>query len=272
MLSRGGEWDGRTISAKLTGIPPSFYGYVMEELNETANVPVPRGYLRNYRCRKVMYDNLSASNVRMKYDTHILRVLDEDHLDAVRTVFGTTFGVGCCLHVPSMKMIRDNPLLKATVWLRNMDPIRVVSCLTDEYDLEPAKSKPVALFSEDSLKGGKRMKLHTSYRGLDIRYTVGKNLLPELTVQCRFVKLRGDLIAVLKLHGIVNTPADSDSESLSLQVEIGDYLHVQGKKAYVVQEICRDGTVQCVSPTFPENDPIVITMEEANQYLLLSIK
>jgi hypothetical protein len=36
MLSRGGEWNGCTISAKLTGIPPSFYGYVMEELNETA--------------------------------------------------------------------------------------------------------------------------------------------------------------------------------------------------------------------------------------------
>jgi hypothetical protein len=49
-------------------------------------------------------------------------------------------------------------------------------------------------------------------------------------------------------------------------------LNVDGKKAYRVDEICDDGTVRCVSPSFPENDPIVLTVEEANHYFLLSIK
>jgi hypothetical protein len=93
VLSRGGEWNGRTVSAKLTGIPSSFYAYVMEELNQSTRVPAPHGILRNSRCRKVMFDNLSACNVRMKVETGILRVADEEHLDAVRSVFGTTFGV-----------------------------------------------------------------------------------------------------------------------------------------------------------------------------------
>lgn len=271
-LSRGGEWNGRTVSAKLAGIPSSFYGYIFEEINQRTMQPVPHGVVRNSRCHKVMFDNLSACNVRTKLETDILRFSEEEHLDAVRNVFGNTFGVGCCIQVPSMKMLRDNPSLKATVWLRNMDPIRVVSCISDEEDLEPGKEKPIAVCSSVLKEKGKRMKLLSSYRGLDIRYSVGRNGLPELSVQCRFVKLRGDSMAVCKLHGRNGTESESDSESSSLHVEIGDYLHVQGKKAYVVQEICNDGTVRCVSPTFPTNEPLVLTIEEANQYLLLGIK
>lgn len=271
-LSRGGEWNGRTASAKLIGVPSSFYGYVKDEINERVQDPVPHGFLRNSRCRKVMFDNLSASNVRSKVENSILRVVDENHLDAVRGVFGTTFGVGCCIPVPSMKMIRDNPCLKATVWLRNMDPIRIVSCINEENDMEPGKAKPIAVSSSEICENGKRMKLLSSYRGLDLRYSVGRNSVPELSVQCRFVKLRGDSVAVSKLHGRVNYESESESVSSNLQVEIGDYLNVDGKKAYVVQEICTDGTVRCVSPSFPENDPIVLTVAEANQYLMLSIK
>jgi hypothetical protein len=101
---------------------------------------------------------------------------------------------------------------------------------------------------------------------------MGRNRIPELSVQCIFVKLRGDSIAIGKLHGRQSMESESDSESSNLQVKIGDYLNVEGKKAYVLQEICKDGTVRCVSPTFPENEPIVLTVEKANEYLLLSIK
>jgi hypothetical protein len=153
-----------------------------------------------------------------------------------------------------------------------MDPIRVVSCISDEEDVEPGKEKPIAVGSSVAKEKVKRMKLLSSYRGLDIRYSVGRNRVPELSVQCRFVKLRGDSIAVFKLHSRISNESESDSDSSSLHVEIGNYLHVQGKKAYVVQEICNNGTVRCVSPTFPENEPIVLTMEEANHYLLLGIK
>jgi hypothetical protein len=233
MLSRGGEWNGRTVSAKLTGIPSSFYGYILEEINQRTMALVPHGVIKNSRCRKVMFDNLSACNVRTKFQTDILRFLEEEHLDAVRNVFGNTFGVGCCIQVPSMKMLKDNPSLKATVWLRNMDPIRVVSCISDEEDVEPGKEKPIAVGSSVAKEKVKRMKLLSSYRDLDIRYSVGRNRVPEMLVQCRFVKLRGDSIAVFKLHRRISNESESDSDSSSLHVEIGDYLHVQGKKAYV---------------------------------------
>ena len=79
-------------------------------------------------------------------------------------------------------------------------------------------------------------------------------------------------MAVSKIHGRIANNSESELESSNLQGEIGDYLTVEGKKPYVVSEICIAGTVRCVSPTFPENDPIVLTMEEANQFLLQSIK
>jgi hypothetical protein len=219
-----------------------------------------------------MFNNLSAGNVRTKFETGIMRVEDEDHLDAVRAVFGTTFGVGCCIPVPSMKMIRNNPCLKPTVWLRNMDPIHVVSCITDENDLEPGRAKPNAVISSETSGMCKRFKLLSSYCSLDLRYSVGMNKVPEFSVQCRFVKVRGDSAAVCKLHGIVTNESESESESSNIQIEIGDYLNVEGKKAYMVQEICNDGTVRCVSPSFPENEPIVLSVAKANEYLLLSIK
>jgi hypothetical protein len=274
MLSRGGEWNGRTATTKLIGTPSSFYGYLMEELNQVVTEPVPHGLIRTSRSRKVMFDNLSASQVRSKVETRILRVVEEEHLDAARKFFGTTFGVGCCLHVPSLKMVRANPSVKPIVWLRNLDPVRIVSCLSEEHDLEPGKAKPICVSSSAPSHGRKasRMKLLCSFRGVDFRYSVGQNRIPEMSVQCRFLKLRGDSLAVRKLHGSMLAESESESESSTLQVEIGDYLTVEGKKPYVVSEICNDGTVRCVSPTFPENDPIVLTIEEANRFLLESIK
>jgi hypothetical protein len=153
-----------------------------------------------------------------------------------------------------------------------MDPIWVVSCISDEEDIKPGKEKPIDVGSSVLKERAKQMKLLSSYQGLDIWYSVGRNIVPALLVQCQFVKLRGDSIAVCKLHGRISNESESDSDSSSLHVEIGDYLHVQGKKAYVVQEICNNGTARCASPTFPKNEPIVLTIEEANQSMLLGIK
>jgi hypothetical protein len=58
---------------------------------------VPHGVLMNLHCQKVMFNYLSASNVSTKLKTGIMRVVEEDYIDAVREVFGTTFGVGCCI-------------------------------------------------------------------------------------------------------------------------------------------------------------------------------
>jgi hypothetical protein len=276
-LCRGGEWNGRTTMAKLVGIPPCFFAYLQEELRLHVDGPLQEDVIKTSRCRKAILDNLSARNVRTKLETGIIRVDEESHLDAVRKVFGQSFGVGICAPVPSMKMLRCNPSLKATVWLRNMDPVRIVSCLPEECDLEPDREKPIAdethsIDVSATAKSRKGIKLLCSFRGMDIRYSMASNDVPELSVQSRFVKVRGDSHAIRKIHGNIICDSDSESGSSTVNVEIGDYITVEGKKVYVISDITENGTVRCVSPTFPVNDPIEISLEQANLYLMQSIK
>jgi hypothetical protein len=261
--------------AKLVGIPPYFFGYLQEELRMLVDGPLQEDVLKTSRCRKALLDNLSARNVRTKLETGIIQVAEECHLDAVCKVFGQSFGVGICAPVPSMKMLRSNPSLKPTVWLRNMDPVRVVSCLPEECDLEPDRAKPIVEEAPSSGNIGTQkrptlMKLLCSFRGMDIRYTVAANGVPELSVQCRFVKVRGDAQAVKKIHGNIVSDCDSDSGSSSVMIEVGDYITVEGRKVYKVSHISDNGTVRCVSPTFPVNNPIEMSLEQANYYLLQS--
>jgi hypothetical protein len=157
-LCRGGEWNGRTVSAKLVGISPSFFGYLQEELKNMSHDSLLEDTIRSSKCRKVMFDNLSARQVRSKVETGIIRILEESQLDAVRKVFGVSFGVGVCFPVPSLKMVKANVGLKPTVWLRNMDPVRIVSCLPEECDLEPDKPKPPLVVSndDDEISSGKK--------------------------------------------------------------------------------------------------------------------
>jgi hypothetical protein len=48
----------------------------------------------------------------------------------------------------------------------------------------------------------------------------------------------------------------------------GDYIRLPGSWVYIVQEITREGTVRCVSPSNLVNDPIIVSLEEANEGLL----
>jgi hypothetical protein len=220
-----------------------------------------------------MFDNLSARQVRSKVETGIIRILEESQLDAVRKVFGVSFGVGVCFPVPSLKMVKANVGLKPTIWLRNMDPVRIVSCLPEECDLEPNKPKPPLAVSndDDEISSGKkrrRMKLLCSYRGLDIKYSTSMNCVAELSVQCRFVKVRGDSNAVHKIHEriVSDGESQSDSSSSNLQVEVGDYIKVDGRKVYEVKEITDAGVVRCESPTHAVNAAIELTIQQANYY------
>jgi hypothetical protein len=76
------------------------------------------------------------------------------------------------------------------------------------------------------------------------------------------------------LNGTVFTNSDSESESESsnLQVEVGDYIAVDGKKVYVVSAIDANGTVRCVSPTCPVNEPVVMTLQQANHLIRTTLK
>jgi hypothetical protein len=148
--------------------------------------------------------------------------------------------------------------------------------MKDERDLDPSKGNPPPIYSGtfdvDEGRTRKRMKLRCSYRGLDIKQSTSCTGIPELSVQCRFLKVKGNSFAVSKVHGNLVSDSESESHCSDVQVEVNDFITVEGRKVYRVSEITPSGIVRCVSPTHPINDPIEITIEEANHYLLQSLK
>lgn len=259
-MSRGGQWDGRTVSAKIIGAQSSFFSYLKDELQSIIGNASFVESSRFSRMKKTVYDNLSVNRIRVKGDVQLIRLLYEDEMAAVRKVFGSTFAVGITTPVPSQKMLRENPFMKRTVPLRNSDVVRVVTCLNSPND---KKCKPT--FAPSSLETSTRpMKHQCSYRGIDFRYHNVKHGLPELTVQCRFVKVEASSFVLKELFCGNNSDGDhSDSSSSGVIVSKGDYLTLDGPRVYVVTDVHGDGTVRCVSPFNAINDPIDITMEEA---------
>jgi hypothetical protein len=135
-LCRGGQWDGRTTSAKVVGAQPSFFRYLKDQFEDVFGDEISKKSFRFTRARKVFYDSLAVTRRRLKIDGELIRIMFEDELDAVRKILGVSFGVGVLQPVPSLKMLRENHSLKATVWLRNTDPVRIVSCSPDGCDIE----------------------------------------------------------------------------------------------------------------------------------------
>ena len=62
-MCRGGNWNGRTQSAKLPGVLPSFFSYIKLEMEECSEEGLIEHTIRNSRAKKLMYDNLSTSQV-----------------------------------------------------------------------------------------------------------------------------------------------------------------------------------------------------------------
>jgi hypothetical protein len=150
------------------------------------------------RSKKVIFDNLSASRRKIKYQGELIRILNEDELDAVKMVLEASFGVGVTQSIPSLKQLKENPSISGTVWLQNFDPVRIVSCLHGAEDIASRMTKPLYTNSRtQSMK--KPMRLLCSYRGLDIRFTTSQYDTSKITVQCRFIKVRGDSTIVHKI-------------------------------------------------------------------------
>jgi hypothetical protein len=267
-MCRGGQWDGRTVSAKFYA-QPSFFRYLKDEFEAAYCDEIPKQAIRFTRSRKVIFDNLAASRRRVKYQGELIRILCEDELDAVRKVLGVSFGVGVMQPVPSLKALKVNPSISGTVWLRNNDPVRIVTCCPEGADIENGSAKPVYLNSLSQFKS-RPMKMMCSYRGVDFRFNSVKYGVSEISVQCRFVKVRGDSILLKKCFGRIAGECDSsgsDSDSSCMMVSEGDYITLQSERVYVVREVREDGTVRCVSPANPINEPIVLSIEEANEAL-----
>jgi hypothetical protein len=105
---------------------------------------------------------------------------------------------------------------------------------------------------------------------MDLKFNQVRYSVPEISVQCRFIKARGDSEVVKDLIGRKACDGNhSDSESSGVIVAKGDYLTLEGPRVVVIREITPNGMVRCVSPGMhPVNDAIEITMEEATAGLL----
>jgi hypothetical protein len=69
-MSCGGVWDGRTKSAKVNGVPPSFFGYLKSEFEEEAETELQYDRIRSSRPRKHMFDNFAARQIRINSLVH----------------------------------------------------------------------------------------------------------------------------------------------------------------------------------------------------------
>jgi hypothetical protein len=262
-MCRGGQWDGRTVSAKISA-NPSFFRYLKDEMEDSFGDELWKHTIRFSRSKKVMHDNLAVSRQRIKYHGEIIRILSEDELEAVRKVLGSSFAIGVLQPVPSLKQLRLNPCIKGTVWLSNDDPVRIVSCCEEGEDIVRGVAKPLYCNARTQYRN-RPMKFLCSYRGLDIRLTATRYGVSEITVQCRFVKVRGDSRVVRNLF--VRTVGDSDgsdTDSSIIMVAEGDFITLDCDRVYKVKEVLDNGTVRCVSPANEINDPILISLEEAN--------
>jgi hypothetical protein len=268
-MCRGGQWDGRTVSARILGAQSSFFNYLKYQLEElTGNDISLHSSSKFSRTRKVMLDSLAASRKRVRIEGELIRVIDEDELLALRKIFGSTFGIGITQPIPSLKMLKQNPSLKATVWLRNHDTVRIVSCSPKGEDVDCGKEKQLFFPPKGRLQRIP-MKYTCSYRGLDIRFNRVKVGVTEINVQCRFLKVRGDSLIVNQVIGrTVDCSEASDSDSSCVIVSTGDYITLDGPRVYKVKEVTQEGMVRCVSPINGMNEAITISMDEAITGLL----
>lgn len=62
-MSRGGQWDGRTVSAKIIGAQPSFFSYLKDELQSSIGNEALMHSSRFSRMKKMVYDNLSVDRI-----------------------------------------------------------------------------------------------------------------------------------------------------------------------------------------------------------------
>jgi hypothetical protein len=225
-MSCGGVWDGRTKTAKLNGVPPSFFGYLKDELATESTSTLQYNKIRMYRPRKHIFDNFAAQQVRMLTLVHQIRVLGEPESDVVRKVCGNSFGVGLTVSVPTIKEVKRSSLpMNGTVWLRDEHEVCIVSCLPTLRDIDLSKGKRCIEIADSNLEYKRPSKLRCSYRGVDIRHLQTKSGVWELVVQARFVKVKGRSTAVRKAQEVfLNHGVVSDIESEDIEVSVGDHI------------------------------------------------
>jgi hypothetical protein len=127
-MSCRGWWDRRTVSARIPCAPFSLFIYLKDELEAAIGHTDFVQSARFTRMKKIVYDILSVNKRQLKVNGHLVCILYEDKLLAVRKLFGTSFAVAITNPVPSIKMLQENPSMKPTVLLRNSEVMRMITC------------------------------------------------------------------------------------------------------------------------------------------------
>jgi hypothetical protein len=159
------------------------------------------------KAKKVCHSNLSVSNKKRKYDVSLLRVVEEHELDLVRSILGSTFGVGLTHSAPSMAAIKEEQKKTgkdiSIVDLQNHQTVRIVTCREDDIDEDPTKDKVLAIVedltdadSEPFDKTGHPQKRWISFPGCDFFFE--ESNITNFHVVLRFKKLKGNASTVAK--------------------------------------------------------------------------
>ena len=146
MTTSKSQWDGRTKHVHFPGANLEcmlYLKHMMELLKTNGSTPLCEDKMTATRAKKVCHANLSVSHKKRKFEVSLLRVVEEFELDLIRSIFGSTFGVGLTHSAPSMAAIKTakETIGKdiSTVELQDHQVVRIVTCREDELDECPDK-------------------------------------------------------------------------------------------------------------------------------------
>jgi hypothetical protein len=148
MTSSKSQWDGRTKHVHFPGVNKElmqYITYMMKSVMDNDSTPLCEDTMTVSKAKKMCHPDLSVSNKKRRYDVSLLRVVEEKELDLVRSVFGSTFGVGLTHSAPTIKAIKEAAKESgkdiSTVELQDHQIVRIVTCREDDVDTDVLKDK-----------------------------------------------------------------------------------------------------------------------------------
>jgi hypothetical protein len=148
MTSSKSQWDGRTKHVHFPGVNKElmqYITYMIKSVMDNSSAPLCEDTMMVNKAKKMVHPDLSISNKKRKYDVSLLRVVEEKELDLVRSVLGSTFGVGLTHSAPTIKAIKlaakECGKDISTVELQDHQIVRIVTCREDDVDTDILKDK-----------------------------------------------------------------------------------------------------------------------------------
>jgi hypothetical protein len=213
MTSSKSQWDGRTKHVHFPGMNQECMQYITYMMKLALENPDD-----NYLCedrmsiskaKKVCHPNLSVSHKKRKYDVSLLRVVEEYELDIVRSILGSTFGIGLTHSAPTMAAIKEEQSKSgkdiSTVELQSHQTFMIVTCREDDVDEDPDKdlalaiAEPVDTSDEEYEPFNKKehpQKRWLPFPGCDFFFE--EPTITNFHVALRFKKLEGNASTVTK--------------------------------------------------------------------------